>query len=68
MAKPIIKHNPRTEQTLDDLDQYREFCVDYGYKFNEADLYNFRSYAFQQFNKHSQGKTAKDMWIVDRRR
>ena len=36
MAKPIIKHNPRTEQTLDDLDQYREFCVDYGYKFNES--------------------------------
>ena len=68
MAKPIIKHNPRTEQTLDDLDQYREFCVDYGYKFNEADLYNFRSYAFQQFNKHSQGKPAKNMWDEDLRR
>ena len=52
MAKVIIKHNPRTEQTWEDLDNYREFCVDYGYKFNESDLYNFRSYAFQQFNKH----------------
>jgi hypothetical protein len=42
--------------------------VDYGYKFNEADLYNFRSYAFQQFNKHSQGKPAKNMWDEDLRR
>jgi hypothetical protein len=68
MAKVIIKHNPRTEQTWEDLDNYREFCVDHGYKFNESDLYNFRSYAFQQFNKHSQGKPAKNMWDEDTRR
>ena len=68
MAKPVIKHNPRTQQVWEDLDRYREFVQDYGYRFNEADLYNFRSYAFQQFNKFSQGKTAKNMWDEDTRR
>ena len=68
MAKPQIKHNPRTQQVWEDLDRYREFVQDYGYRFNEADLYNFRSYAFQQFNKFAQGKTAKNMWDEDSRR
>ena len=36
--------------------------------FNEADLYNFRSYAFQQFNKHAQNKSVKNMWDEDARR
>jgi hypothetical protein len=68
MAKPTFKTNPRTQQVLEDLDQYREFCQDFGYRWNEADLYNFRSYAFQQFNKFAQGKTAKNQWDEDARR
>jgi hypothetical protein len=68
MAKPIIKPNARTQQVLEDLDLYREFCVSYGYRYNEADLYNFRSYAFQQFNKHAQNKSVKNMWDEDARR
>jgi len=43
MAKPTFKTNPRTQQVLEDLDLYREFCQDFGYRWNEADLYNFRS-------------------------
>jgi hypothetical protein len=31
----------------------------------EADLYNWKSYAYQQFNKYLQGKHVKDMWIQD---
>ena len=68
MAKPIIKPNARTQQVLEDLDLYREFCVSYGYRCNEADLYNFKSYAYQQYNKFANGKNAKDMWIQDNRR
>lgn len=68
MAKITIKHNAKTQQILEDLNRFLEFCRDYGYKFNEADLYNFRSYAFQQYNKFSQGKTAKNMWEEDSRR
>jgi hypothetical protein len=68
MAKPTIKPNPKVTQILDDLEQFLEFCRNYGYKFNEADLYNWKSYAYQQFNKLQQGKSVKNMWMQDSRR
>ena len=68
MSKPAIKPNPKVAQILEDLDRFREFVVEYGYRFNEADLYNFKSYAWQQYNKYSQGKNARDMWAEDARR
>jgi hypothetical protein len=61
MAKPAIKSNPRVEAIFDDLENYLTFCQDY-------DLYNWKSYAFQQFNKSMQGKFSKDMWLQDSRR
>ena len=67
MAKPVIKPNAKTSQILDDLESYLEFCRDFGYRYNEADLYNFKSYAYQQYNKFVQGKNAKDMWVQDNR-
>ena len=68
MAKVAIRPNARTQQVWEDLDRFREFCQDHGYRWNEADLYNFKSYAFQQFNKFAQGKSAKNMWDEDSRR
>ena len=67
MAKIAITPNPRVTAIFDDLNRYLEFCRDFGYRFNEADLYNWKSYAFQQYNKHIQGKNAKDMWSQDGR-
>ena len=68
MGKPQHRPNPRALAIMDDLDSFREFCVDYGYRFNEGDLYNFKAYAWQQYNKFSQGKNAKNMWDEDSRR
>lgn len=68
MAKFAFKSNPRATQVLDDLEKFRAFCVEYGYRYNEADLYNFKSYAWQQYNKFTQGKNAKNMWWEDARR
>ena len=68
MAKPIIKHNPRVAEIFNDLEKFQEFCQDYGYRYNEADLHNFKSYAWQQYTKFSQGKNAKNMWDEDARR
>ena len=68
MGKPQHKPNPRVIAVQDDLDLFRDFCVEYGYRFNENDLYNFKSYAWQQYNKYSQGKNAKNMWLEDARR
>jgi hypothetical protein len=68
MSKPAIKPNPKVMQILEDLDRFREFVVEYGYRFNEADLYNFKSYAWQQYSKFTSGKSAKNMWDEDTRR
>lgn len=68
MGKPTFKSNPRVTAIFDDLEQFQRFCQDFGYRANEADLYNWKSYAYQQFNKHLQGKFAKDMWSIDSRR
>ena len=68
MAKITIKPNQRVREIFEDLENLLEFCQDYGYKFNEADLYNFKSYAWQQYNKYSQNKNAKNMWDEDARR
>jgi hypothetical protein len=68
MGRPQIRENPRVTATFDDLDQYREFCRGYGYRYDERDLYNWKSYAYQQFNKFLQGKPAKDMWTIDSQR
>jgi len=68
MAKITLKSNPRVIEIQSDLEKLLEFCQDYGYRYNEADLYNFKSYAWQQYNKYSQGKNAKNMWDEDLRR
>ena len=68
MGKPQHKPYPRALAIMDALDLYRDFCVEYGYRFREEDLYNFKSYAWQQYNKYSQGKNAKNMWLEDARR
>jgi hypothetical protein len=70
MAKKIRNKAPNAAvtQIFEDLDAYREFCRDFGYRFDESDLYNMRKYPFQQYNKFRNGKNAKNQWEVDRRR
>ena len=65
MAKIQIQHNPRVVVIFDDLEKYLAFCREFGYRYNEADLYNFKSYAWQQYSKSTQGKRAKNMWEED---
>jgi hypothetical protein len=62
MARNNIKPNPRTQKVFDDLDKYRAFCKDYGYRFDEADLYSNRSYMWRQYNKLLSGKEVKNQW------
>lgn len=68
MGKREIRPNPRALQTLEDVSNFLEFCRDYGYRFREEDVYNFKAYAWQQYNKFNQGKNAKNMWMEDARR
>ena len=59
-----IKTNPRTQKVFDDLDKYRNFCKEYGYRFDEADLYSNRSYVWRQYGKLLAGKEVKDQWSI----
>lgn len=58
----------QVDQIFDDLDKFLEFCKDFGYRFNERDLYNWKSYSWQQYNKFLQNKPAKNMWEIDAKR
>ena len=55
----------RVKQIFEDLDNYRNFCRDHGYRFDEADLYSQRSYVYRQYQKFTSGKSVKNQWEVD---
>lgn len=62
MAKQNFQPNPKVKNIFEDLEKYREFCVDYGYKFDEATLYDMRNYVYRQHSKQLTGKQVKDNW------
>lgn len=55
----------RINQVFEDLDRYRNFCRDYGYRFNEAELYNNRSNTYKQFQRFVAGKPVRNQWETD---
>jgi hypothetical protein len=57
----------RIKQIFNDLENFKDFCRDYGYKFDESDLYSNRSYVYRQYTKFVAGKEVKDMWALDAR-
>lgn len=69
MAKAKLNSVFSTEnRVFNDLENYLDFCKDYGYKFDESTLGDMRSYVFQQFSKFSSGKNFKDQWLEDARK
>ena len=65
MAKIVIQPNPRVNQIFEDLEKYLNFCVQFGYKYDESDLYSNKSYIFRQYTKFITGKPVKDNWEID---
>ena len=59
------KTSARVKQIFDDLDNYRNFCREHGFRFDEADLYSQRSYVYRQFQKFITGKPVKNQWEID---
>jgi hypothetical protein len=62
MAKPHFQPNNKVKQIFEDLENYLEFCKDFGYKFDEATLYDMRSFVYRQHTKQLAGKQPKDGW------
>ena len=67
MAKQTFQPNARVAQIFSDLENYLEFCREYGYRYDESTLYDMRDYAFRQFQKFATGKTPKDCWVENAR-
>lgn len=59
----MSKHN--VNKIFDDLDKLRKFCRDYGYRFDESDLYSQNNYVYRQFQKFLSGKSPKNQWEAD---
>ena len=65
LPKWINKHlttRPEVTKIFDDLDAYRQFCVDHGRVFNEAELYNERSRTYDDFLRYKEKGYAKNHW------
>jgi hypothetical protein len=65
MAKNEKTVNPRVTQIFEDLEDFLEFCRDFGYKYDESELYSNRSFAYRQYQKCLAGKQPKNMWEID---
>ncbi len=64
MAK-VIETTKTTHPVFYDLEQYKLFCRDYGYRFDEADLYSQKSYIYRQYLKLKTGKEFRNQWEID---
>ena len=53
---------PNINQIFDDLDKLLEFCKECGFVYNPSDLYNIRTYVWQQYCKKQQGKRYRNNW------
>lgn len=51
---------------FDDLDNYRNFCREYGFVFNEANLYRADS-PYGQYLRWKRGERVNDNWKRDSR-
>jgi len=53
------------KQVFDDLDEYLAWCVEYGYVFDEKDLYKQNSnWSYFQRNRHGD-RHVRNNWIRD---
>ena len=65
MAKVSFKNSNTYHTICEDLEKFLEFCRDYGYKFDEAELYSNKSNSYRNYSKYLVGKQVKNMWEQD---
>lgn len=56
--------NKNVARVFDELDAYRAFCVEYGFSFNEADLYK-RNTPYGQYERSRRGDYVRNNWQID---
>jgi hypothetical protein len=58
--------NPTIRRVFEDLDNYRDFCRDFGYVFNEKHLYSPNT-PYGQYTRYKSGQRIINNWKEDRR-
>lgn len=64
MSKKNTYRNELAQKVLDDLESFLNFCREYGYVYDEKNLYSQKSFEYRQFQKFLQGKPCKDNWAI----
>jgi hypothetical protein len=61
-----LRLKPEVKQIFEDLEVYKQFCIDYGYPFDERDLYKERG-GYAEFIKMTKGREPWDQWRTPKR-
>ena len=64
--KKYLRLKPEVEQIFEDLERYHQFCRDYGYPYDERDLYHERSH-YGEYLKMVRGREPWDQWRTPKR-
>jgi len=59
--------NQNVNRVFNDLENFKAFCVEYGFAFNEADLYKRSTHAYSQFERVRRGEKIPNNWDIDER-
>jgi hypothetical protein len=62
MSKVNYKSTYQIDDIFDTLENYLKFCRQFGHVYNEADVYNNKSYPWQQYQKFLAGNYVKNAW------
>jgi hypothetical protein len=61
-----FRMKPEVEHLFEDLEIYKQFCIDYGYVYDEKNLYDPRS-PYGEYIKMTKGREPWDQWRTPRR-
>jgi hypothetical protein len=59
--------NQNVKRVFNDLENFKVFCVEYGFVFNEADLYKRSAHAYLQYERVRRGEKIPNNWDIDER-
>lgn len=55
------------ERVFDDLASYKRFCIQFGWIYDEAHLYDSNKKSYQSYIEFKQGKRVPNNWVKDQR-
>jgi hypothetical protein len=65
--KKYLRFKPEVVQIFEDLERFEQFCRNYGYPYDERNLYNDRSAPYSEYIKMTKGREPWDQWRTPKR-